>query len=192
MTPFPLFAENGFVELLQMLTLALGALAFGLSAVIARAPGGPLLLLGATAMGVAALREFDVETGSAFFAYLTSSVPRVQLATVGVIGAGWLALQRPWASPGRHLAAVGPLAAPLGAAVIIVLVGDGLENLGLAHPAVQALEELMELAGYGLAAAIGLRTVVRVLRRPGRPAYRKVTTPARFDPVKLAAGSRVR
>ncbi len=192
MTPLSIFAENGIVESVQMLTLALGALAFGLSATLTRTAGGPLLMLGATAMGVAALREFDLESGSAAVAYFSSSVPRTQLAAVGLIGAAWLALRRPLAGPRRHLGAVAPLAGPLGAAVGIVVVGDSLEKLAIPHPAGLALEELLELAGYGLAAAIGLRTAVRVARRPGRPGWRRVTWPDGPTTAQLAQGSRVR
>lgn len=192
MTPRSIFAENGIVEVVQMLTLALGALAFGLSATLTRTAGGPLLMLGATAMGVAALREFDLESGSAMVAYFTSSVPRTQLAAVGLIGAAWMALRRPLAGPRRHLAAVTPLAVPLGAALGLVVVGDGFEKLAIAHPAGLALEELLELAGDGLATTIGLRTAVRVIRRPRQPAWRRGTWPDSPDASHLDQGSRVR
>ncbi|MFN3669610.1 MAG: hypothetical protein ACK4VY_09910 [Brevundimonas sp.] len=192
MTPFTLFAENGLVELVQMLALALGALAFGLSATVTRAPGGPLLMLGATTMGVAALREFDLETGSAVLAYFASPLPRTQLAVLGLLGAAWLALRRPLVGPRRHLAAVAPLAPALLAAAGLVAIGDGLEKLDLANPAGLALEELLELVGYALATAVGLRTAVRVIRRPGRPPWRRVTLPEGPALTPLAPGTSLR
>lgn len=178
-TPADLFAENGPIEVVQLLTLAVGAVAFSLSAFWLRTPGGPFLILGAVAMGVAGLREFDVESGSTILAYLGTSSPRIKLAAIGFAVAAWLALRRPFVSLRRHLDAVAPLAAPLGVAVMMVIVGDSMENLRTALLPTLALEELLELGGYMLATTVAVRTAFRIV---GAPAALEAFETPRLDP----------
>lgn len=167
-------SETGPLEIGEIVLLALSGLIFLAVAIRTRRPGAPLFALLALVFSVAALREFDTDAVDPLGLYLTGHAARWHLATLMLLPVLVIAWRDRAVPPIDHVRATWRLGCLLvGASVFVGLAGlleRKTKNLADGHWIADyavLVEELLEVAAYGLALLLAVKVWRGLSNDPG-------------------------